>query len=178
MAEKHLPNIKISHQGKDFLEHLFTTHYTEMVRYAKALVNSSAAAEDLVQDAYLLAATKIVELQNHPKPRAWLFQTIRYLAINENRRQAAALASVDKLSFYEKSVYFLDETHLLLEECKKVLSDTDWDILYDFHCAGLSYEEIAGKYNMSVAACKMRASRAKRLIQSRFDKSTEFHIGR
>lgn len=70
--------------GSQWLEDLHRTHYDMLVRLAKYLLRNSAAsefdAEDVVQQAYMLAAQK--QISEHGDPVRWLIRTVRNLCMN------------------------------------------------------------------------------------------------
>ncbi|MDR2862772.1 MAG: sigma-70 family RNA polymerase sigma factor [Puniceicoccales bacterium] len=73
---------------------LFLAEEPRMLQFATKLTGNFATAQDIVQDAFL-------RLHQHQatvaQPRAWLFTTIRHLALN-HRRKHARLTTFDPAS--------------------------------------------------------------------------------
>ncbi len=69
----------------DALSPLLRSHYAELRNYARAKAGDAAAAEDLVQEAYLrLVNSDVSALRN---PRAFLYRVLNNLSIDHLRRQ-------------------------------------------------------------------------------------------
>lgn len=69
-------------EEKPSLRQVFETEESPLLRYAHGLVGQRETAEDLVQEAFLRLHENWLEVAN---PRAWLFRSIRNLALNHLR---------------------------------------------------------------------------------------------
>lgn len=69
-------------QEKSTLRQVFETEESPLLRYAFGLVGQRETAEDLVQEAFLKLHA---HWENVANPRAWLFRSIRNLALNHLR---------------------------------------------------------------------------------------------
>lgn len=69
-------------EDKPTLRQVFETEESPLLRYAFGLVGQRETAEDLVQDAFLKLHAHWDDVAN---PRAWLFKSIRNLALNHIR---------------------------------------------------------------------------------------------
>jgi RNA polymerase sigma-70 factor (ECF subfamily) len=67
---------------------LFDQLYVPVRRYAASLVRDDATAEDVVQEAFVRLWDRRERLDDATPPRAWLYRTVRNLALNL-RRDAA-----------------------------------------------------------------------------------------
>lgn len=76
-------------------EQLFRRHYPELVRVARALGVEPGAAEDLAQEAFVVAHTKLEREGIGSNPRAWLYSIARRLAANHRRSRRRARARED-----------------------------------------------------------------------------------
>lgn len=80
------PPILLSPNAPGSLCELVDAHYGELRAYARQKVGSAAAAEDLVQEAFVrLAGLGETRIEN---PRALLYRIIGNLAIDKGRREA------------------------------------------------------------------------------------------
>jgi RNA polymerase sigma factor (sigma-70 family) len=80
---------------KPTLRAVFDAEESPLLRFAYSLVGQRETAEDLVQDAFVRLHTHWDEVAN---PRAWLFRSIRNLALNhlrDHRRESPLDPSVD-----------------------------------------------------------------------------------
>lgn len=69
-------------EDKPTLRQVFETEESPLLRFAFGLVGRRECAEDLVQDAFLKLHAHWDGVEN---PRAWLFKTVRNLALNHIR---------------------------------------------------------------------------------------------
>jgi len=69
-------------EDKPTLRQVFETEESPLLRFAFGLVGRREVAEDLVQDAFLKLHAHWDDVNN---PRAWLFKTVRNLALNHLR---------------------------------------------------------------------------------------------
>ena len=81
-------------EEKPPLRKVFEAEESPLLRYAFGLVGQRETAEDLVQEAFLKLHAHWEEVAN---PRAWLFRSIRNLALNHLRdhRRESAIDSTD-----------------------------------------------------------------------------------
>ena len=73
---------------EDAVSALYAREYDTLCRAAWRAMGDREAAEDLVQDTFLLALLHAEELPAHPAPGAWLMTTLRNLIANERRKLA------------------------------------------------------------------------------------------
>ncbi len=69
-------------EEKPTLQEVFASEESPLLRYAHGLVGQRETAEDLVQDAFLKLHAHWDDVTH---PRAWLFRSIRNLALNHLR---------------------------------------------------------------------------------------------
>src|SRR4030095_15316638 len=93
----------------------FQASYRVLWLVATGIVGDPTAAEDVVQEAALLALGKLDQFQPGTNFRAWMAQMVRYVALNHARKRqkqrAAPLDSVGESSFAGESTR-LPETRL------------------------------------------------------------------
>lgn len=65
---------------------LYTTHQRMLVNYAYSIVNDSACAEDITQDAYMRFCSAMAEEQRD-NPVGYLYRIVRNLALDYRRRK-------------------------------------------------------------------------------------------
>ncbi len=64
---------------------LFDTHYGALRRYARSVVDDTAAAEDLVQEAFVRLWDRRASIPSDTPRPAYLYRTVRNLALNARR---------------------------------------------------------------------------------------------
>jgi RNA polymerase sigma-70 factor (ECF subfamily) len=136
------------------LSTLFLAEESRLLHFATKLTGNFATAQDIVQDAFLR-----LHRQQHSTaapvalPRAWLFTTIRHLALNHHRKHARLVALApddDSRSDGTDAAYARpdaalehDEALLLLRLCLDELSPADRRLVKLKFEDDLSYDAIA-----------------------------------
>jgi RNA polymerase sigma factor (sigma-70 family) len=77
--------------GWETIEELFTALESPLLSYALRLAGDAAAAEDIVQEAFMKLHAQFSEVR---EPRRWLYRTVHNLALN-HRRQAGKVVSLN-----------------------------------------------------------------------------------
>ncbi len=148
-AEVPLP---VSHPpARPTLPALFEAEESGILRFAISLVRRRTVAEELVQEAFLRLHQSWAEVEN---PKAWLYRTVRNLALNHLRDHPAEAELQEDLVPHEASlpadVLGRDEAvgtvRLLLAEMPLV----DRDLVRLKYLEGLRYEEISRRTGLSV----------------------------
>src|SRR5690348_11658533 len=83
--------------GTILLTELVQNHAADLYRYAYRLCGSSADAEDLVQQTFVLAQQNLPSLRDPHAARAWLFALLRSAFCRLVRKQRPVPETVAKL---------------------------------------------------------------------------------
>src|SRR5262245_16311736 len=87
------------------LSDLVERYYALLYRYAYRLTGSTADAEDLTQQAFLMAQAKWDQLRDEQKAKSWLFTIARNAYLKELRAPSSRLSSsLDELPGREWTV--------------------------------------------------------------------------
>ena len=131
MDGKVIPTAK---QQKALVSSLYEEYFDYLVDYAQANGFSYDVAVDLVQDTYVVALQKAVDLYRAPSRRAWLIVTLRNLSGNhqKNIMYAQKLQQILEANYSENSPTDLHPSVLY----KNLIDAEDLDILIDL-CEGL-----------------------------------------
>lgn len=140
----------------DVIRVLYEREYDTLCRAACRTLGDWEAAQDLVQDTFLLALLKQDELPGHPAPGAWLMQTLRNLIQNERRK----LVSHSALSLEEIGALPAAETeHGLRDVLPSGLSGQERELLALRFEQQLSYRELGERLGISEGACRVKLFR-------------------
>lgn len=152
---------------KAFIEQLYREKYNRLCDYARKLLAGSAAAEDIVQDTFVMACAKIELLRQHPNPGGWLMLTLKQNVYNYWRlRDCLTNIIVDMpmeewLDNYPDNQLPADDLDFLYGDLVKY---KEYEILKKFAVEGYSTAEIAAEYGINVNTCKQRIFRAKKIL--------------
>lgn len=165
-----------------WLETLHRTHYDTLIRLAKNRLRQSAAsvsdAEDIVQQAFLLAAEK--DISSHEAPVKWLIKTVNNLCMN---RATSAWRSVQKTQRMigqqtgsspassvhpverQESLTGRQEVLMLIEQ---TLSPEEWELMRQYCLEDISIDELAARYAMSPVALRVRMHRLRGKLKKEY----------
>jgi RNA polymerase sigma-70 factor, ECF subfamily len=151
------------------LHDLIDSHYQALYRYAFRLSGSSADAEDLTQETFGKAMSRISQLREPDRARGWLFRILRNAYLrrirDEKRHRIVPLDSVGDLPERPSDVPAdLDPARLQM-----ALNDLDEAfrtpiILYYFE--EFSYKDIADQMELPIGTVMSRLARAKAYLRT------------
>ena len=159
---------KLTSDEQNFILALYKIEYENLCKYADKMMKGSLAAEDLVQDTLIIACRKIDELIKHPKPGAFLMDTLRkniynYCNVRDNLSKFLVDIPIeDWINNYPDTKFPEDDLDLLYGDLAKT---KEYEILKKFAVDGYSHKEIAKQYGISINTCKQRIYRAKKVLQ-------------
>lgn len=148
---------------------LVEQYYSLLYRYSFRLTGSAADAEDIVQQTFLIAQTKIDQLREPQHAKAWLFTIARNAYLKDYREKRGtnhvSLENIPELSGECPAEAKLDREQLLaiLDE----LEDEYRTPLILFYFDEFSYKEIAAQMEMPIGTVMSRLSRAKAYLRRR-----------
>jgi RNA polymerase sigma-70 factor, ECF subfamily len=152
------------------MQQLVQLHYEALYCYAFRLSGSAADAEDLTQDAFCQAQSKLNQLRDATRVKAWLFSILRNAYLH--RIRDARREKLVPLDF----VADLPERHaeplpdIDPERLQEVLNELPEDfrtplILYYFD--DFSYRDIAEQMDLPMGTVMSRLARAKAHLRAR-----------
>lgn len=139
-----------------FFNELYINNYNRLMQYAYRYTGDAKAAEDIVQEVFLIALYKKAELHAHPNSKGWLYNATkicikRYYAKNNHL----------KVEFSEEFSCSVElDTDKVNELLPYPLSEENREILILYFRENLPYDEIFRRLGISYAACRQRVSRA------------------
>lgn len=162
-----------------WLEELHSAHYATLLRLAqnrlRRLTGSISEAEDVVQDAFLLAAEK--DIQHLEKPLAWLVKATSNLCMQRMDRVKRDAGKAQRFiqqkmdNSADRSVYAVEREEsetdallwlLLLEQS---LSQEDWQIMRKYCIEGVPLDEIAAEMGVPPGRLKVKIHRIRKKLE-------------
>ena len=142
---------------------LVADHHQALYRYAFRLAGSAVDAEDLTQQAFLIAQQKLDQLRNAQCARGWLFTVLRNCYLKTRRRRLpipAASLELDVNSIPEDAVEHQVDSQRLQAAIDSLDDDFKTTLLM-FYFEHRSYREIAEALEIPLGTVMSRLSRAK-----------------
>ncbi len=157
------------------IEQLVSEHYQSVYRYAYRLSGSANDAEDLTQQAFMIAQQKLHQVRELGKVDRWLFAVLRSCFLKSRRRQRPTNAATIELNVdeipAEKNDSEVDEERL--QAAIDDLPENFRVVVLMYYFEQLSYKEIAATLEISIGTVMSRLSRAKGRIRQRLFRLTD-----
>ena len=146
------------------IDQLVAEHYQPVYRYAYRLTGSSADAEDLTQQVFLVAQQKLGQLRRIERARGWLFTILRNSFLKSRKRRQPVLAgglglSIDTIPAQVPREADIDNERL--QAALDQLPDNFRLVLVMFYFEDASYREIAEALDLPIGTVMSRLARAK-----------------
>lgn len=150
------------------IERLYLQMYPMLFEYARSSLANDALAEEAVQDTFIIACQKPESLCKSANPEGWLVKTLKNVVSNTIRSQSIArrilLGYCASAGEYSASGERVD-----LDVLYDDVADTDeFRLLKEMALEGKSYLEMAQARGITVAACRKRMERARKMLKKRF----------
>jgi RNA polymerase sigma-70 factor (ECF subfamily) len=154
---------------REIFSSLVRRHQAELYRYARNLRIDHDAACDLVQDAFVIAYTRLAQCTDPARFRFWLFRILRNRCLDwlrDIRRRSVALEDVTLVARGTPNDSASgSELRQTLDRCMDELTPDLREAFLMKHHEGRSYQEMAELADASVSAMKMRVHRAREALR-------------
>lgn len=148
---------------------LVKDHHAAVYRYAYRLTGKVTDAEDLTQQAYLLAQQKLAQLRDPASARAWLLAILRNCYLREHRKPTPVPATT--LDFNIESVpQEVLSAEIDREQLQLALDELPAEfkvVLMMFYFEQRAYRDIAETLDLPLGTVMSRLSRAKNHLRAR-----------
>lgn len=151
------------------LQRLVADHHAVLFRYAYRLTGSTADAEDLTQQTYLQAQSRLDQIRSAECARGWLFAVLRNAYLKSLRKPVPQPVANLELSLENIPDELPPESLVDPEQLQQALDGLPAEfktvvlMFYFEHC---SYREIAERLSLPLGTVMSRLSRAKGHLRS------------
>ncbi len=156
---------------------LIDAHYEALFRYAYRLSGSASDAEDLTQEAFGKAITRLDQLREPDRAKAWLFRILRNAYLHrvrdEKRHKTVPLDAVGDVPQGVPEPAGVDVDPAKLQAALDDLDETFRTPLVLFYFEGFSYRDIAEQMDLPIGTVMSRLARAKVYLRTRLASSTD-----
>lgn len=160
----------------DSFDALLAKHRIAVERFVRYRINSFQDAEDVLQEVYILAFRKFVQLREVDSFKPWLISIARNKC-NDYFRQKARRLEIPIEELSERTLTYgrsgISEVSIVQDTMEK-LGDKDAQILYLYYWKDLPQNEIARRLSLPVGTVKSRLSSARK----NFMKFYPYHPGK
>lgn len=158
-------------EQNQFLSERYHEKRKFLLEYAESSLHNYALSEEAVQQTFEIACRKIDDFCNSPNPDGWLTKTLSFVVRNIESRQRSERRVIAVTDDYRPDLVAAPEVPLSLRVTYGSLVDTpQFRLLYETEVLGHTLAEIAKELDISKAACKKRAERARIFLQKKLRK--------
>lgn len=158
---------------RDWFEAAFKTSAKALWCIAAAIVKDRSLAHDIVQEAAVVAMSKLGEFDRSTSFAAWAGQIVRFIALNEHRRKGRAPRSGDDLTLaapesrIDAAPEHESELRSHLASALDTLDDTARACLLMRTTMGMSYAEISGALGIPEGTAMSHVHRSRQALRAR-----------
>jgi RNA polymerase sigma-70 factor (ECF subfamily) len=155
---------------------LIAAHHAPLYRYAYRLTGMGADAEDLTQQAFLIAQQKLHQLREAERAAGWLYAILRSCYLKWRRKRFPMTSTLADLDMADVPQPVPELRAVDSEELQQVLGELHDDlrlILLMFYFEELSYKQIADELEVPIGTVMSRLSRAKQKLRERLSAEEE-----
>jgi RNA polymerase sigma-70 factor (ECF subfamily) len=154
--------------GTPSVRDLIDSHYESLFRYAVRLSGSAADAEDLTQETFGKALTRLPQLRDADRAKPWLFRILRneYLHRKRDDRRARVVpldAVGEPTATLPADGFEIDPQEL--QAALAELDETFRTPLILFYFEDFSYRDIADQMELPIGTVMSRLARAKAYLR-------------
>lgn len=150
---------------------LYNMYYKAMYNTAYRILNNSEEAEDIMQECFLTAFSKISDYKGDASFGAWLKRIVINRSLDEVKKKKEMISIEEaglQFSSEESTENYLEILACKVDDIRKSiekLNDDDRTIISLFLLEGYDHEEIAQVLGISYNASRTRYSRAKQRLR-------------
>ena len=149
--------MSLTKEQDEFITALYHEMFRQLVNTAYGSLGSAALAEEVAQEAFLIACKKPDAVMNSDNPQGWMMKTVHNVVKNLKR----VLANQDKYLYntsrtHDRIVHIDDYTDV---EYSDMLSNEEYQLFRLVTLDNFSMREAAEEFGISVEACKKRMQR-------------------
>lgn len=159
----------------DFFDLLYQKQFHKMWLLAISIVNNTALAEEVVQDAFVEVLLHIDYIQTVDRPDYWLQKTVRNKCLHvlrEYAKNAKRLIDLEASELIDESV---DKEFKTIEESDslsnikeliaKTLKPDEFYLLKRIAMEGISYKIVSEETGLSIGNCQKRMQRIRKKLR-------------
>ncbi len=148
---------------------LYKLYANAMYNVALRIVNNDAEAEDVLQEAFLDAFSRINDFRQETTYGLWLKQIVINRSINYLRKRKVELVSLEEIEIADEPIYDESETVLKVEAIKTAMNELPDGyrvVLTLYLFEGYDHEEISHILKITENTSRSQYMRAKRKLNS------------
>ena len=138
--------------------------YPRLVAQLYAVTTDLALAEDIVQEAFVRAASRWPQIQTYQAPEAWVRKVALRLHLDAARRLRRQAAALTRLGARPDPQPALDPENQELVEALRRLPRRYREVLVLHHCLDRSVQDVGAHLGIPTATVKTRLARGRAML--------------
>lgn len=153
---------------RKLIESLYIEMYDLLLSYASSALSSPSQAEEIIQETFQIACSKIDDVWASPNPNGWIFNTLKFVISNvlKQRFRDTKIITDSLGDHIDKMGHATDELDVDLLY-GNVADTPEFKLIKAIALDGKSMLELSQELGISVDAAKKRAQRAREYLQRR-----------
>ncbi len=172
----------IRKSNKKAFEKLFHIYYGYLCSYALKIIQNDNAAEEIVQDFFVMLWEKREQINVETSVKNYLFRSVKNRTLNELKHNKiktnyaqSVLSEIQQNTDNESSFYEIDLAEKI-EESIRLLPGKRREIFRLSREEGLRYREIAKQLNISVKTVETQMSLALKFLREKLKNFNTFFV--
>lgn len=158
-------------KGKDdAFEELYRRTSTSVYAYALSILKNTFDAQDVMHDTYLNIYRSAGTYNSNGKPMAWIFTIIKNEALKKLNSQNKFAELEEYEAITDESHFENVESNILINECFKILTDEEREIIIMHVVAGFKHREIADQLHLALSTVLSKYNRAIKKLRAEYEK--------
>jgi RNA polymerase sigma factor (sigma-70 family) len=159
-----------SNKQVEFFTNFYVKDFNMLKSYAYGQTKDWIRAEEVAQDTFFIAWTRIEHFMASPNPTGWLINTLKYTMKNVERKDAIKaywITSLEEIG--EVQCQGINEPDSIISErCEEILSKEELFLLKRVVLDQTPYKEMSEELNIGLWACQKRMQRIFKKIRDNF----------
>ena len=151
-----------------YIESLYLEMYDKLIIYANCAFPEEGLAEEAVQETFRIACQKPDQICGSENPKGWLVNTLKYTIRNMRRSRSSSQQLLTRyLALQTESITYSVDSVSLEVLYEDMAHSEEFKLVKEMAVDGKSHLQMAEARGITVAACKKRMERAKKLLQKK-----------
>lgn len=165
---------------KEDFDNIYDSFFSDLMRISYKITFDTEASEDVCQEAFIKLYHRLSLFPTKQDARYWLIRVVKNLSINcykKRRNEVKAIEKIKKVPLPQhktgEQLLIEAESHSLLKDALNQMPQNLKEVLVLREYSNLNYKEIAKALKITEGNVKVRAFRARALLQSILTKMEE-----
>lgn len=148
-------------KGKtDAFEELYKRTSTSVYAYALSILKNTFDAQDVMHDSYVKIYYNANNYHSFGKPMAWIFTIVKNEALKKIEANSKIVEINEDVCFKAEKNFEEVESDIILDNCFKILTDEEREIIIMHAVAGFKHREIAQQMQLPISTILSKYNRA------------------